>query len=65
MVRNHASNDIDFVPPDKLNVPRNRKAKQPPPDPKLLPSFNPLPIYNKHTYKALKFLPYVDLSNPF
>ena len=64
MVRNYASNDIDFVPPNKLNIPRNRKAKQPPPDPKLL-SFNPLPIYNKRTCRALNLLPYVNPSNPF
>lgn len=65
MGRNRVSNDVDFVQPDQYVVPPNRKAKQPPPDPKPLPHFEPLHIESPHTGGAPNLPPDVDPTDPY
>ena len=60
MVRNYVSNDIDFVQPTQYPISKNRVAKRPPPEPTLLPTFEPLPILNKSQYGQLKLLAYIN-----
>ena len=44
MGRKRSSNDADIVQPDQYIVPKNKKAKIPPPESWPLPEFDPLPI---------------------
>jgi hypothetical protein len=65
MVRNRKSNDIDFVQPTKYpKLPRGF-ARKPPPEPKPLPHFDPLPIINENTYSTPKLLTYINPYNPY
>ena len=48
MVRNYISNDIDLVQPTQYPNSKNWIVKKPPPEPKPLPPFNTLPIFNEN-----------------
>ena len=64
MVHKHASNDIDFVQPTQYTVPKNKVAKKPPPEPELLPHFDPLPMHNENEYGQLKLPANIDNKDP-
>jgi hypothetical protein len=59
-----SSNDADLIQPDYYVIPKNKKAKIPPPEPWPLPEFNPLPINLLFTNSALNILPNVNPTNP-
>jgi len=65
MVRNHISNDIDFVQPTQYIVSKNRVAKKPPPEPEPLPPFNPLPIYNENEYSEPNLPDNINNEDPW
>lgn len=65
MGRNRVSNDVDFVQPDQYVIPPNRKAKQPPPDPKPLPHFEPLHIESPYIGGAPNLPPDVNPTDPY
>jgi Transposase IS4 len=64
MGRKRSSNDADLVQPDQYIVPKNKKAKIPPPDPWPLPDFDPLPIDLPYTDGEPNLPPHVDPTNP-
>ena len=64
MPSNRTSDDIDFVPPTQYLIPPTRKAKQPPPQPWLLPNFEPLHIANFDDYGTPNLPPDLNLHNP-
>ena len=63
MGRKRSSNNAGLVQPDQYIIPKNKKAKIPPPKPWPLPNFNPLPIDFPYTNGAPN-LPHVDPTNP-
>jgi len=63
MGRKRSSNDVDLVQPDQYVVPKNKKAKIPPPEPWPLPNFDPLVIDFPYTDGAPN-LPHVDPTDP-
>ena len=65
MGRNRVSNDADFVQPNQYVVPPNRKTKQPPPNPKPLPHFEPLHIKSPYINKAPNLLPNINPTDPY
>ena len=64
MGRKRTSNNADLVQPDQYIVPKNKRAKIPPPKPWLLPDFNPLPISLLFTNGAPNLPPYIDPTDP-
>jgi len=64
MPTNRTSNDIDFVLPTQYSIPPTRKAKEPPPQPWPLPSFEPLHIANFDDHGTPNLPPDVDLHDP-
>ena len=56
MVRNYISNDIDLMQLTQYIVSKNWIAKKPLLEPKPLPSFNPLSIYNENEYSEPNLL---------
>ena len=64
MGRKRTSNDTDFVKPDQYIVLKYERAKIPPPEPWLLPNFNPFPIDTPYTDGAPNLLLYVDPTDP-
>ena len=63
MGRKRSSNDVNLVQPNQYIVPKNKKAKIPPPEPWPLPNFNPLPIDFPYTDGVLNLL-YIDPTDP-
>ena len=64
MGRKRSSNNTDLVQPNHYIIPKNKKAKIPPPEPQPLPEFNPLPINLPFTNGALNILPDVNPTDP-
>jgi hypothetical protein len=64
MVRNYISNDIDLVQPTQYPISKNRIAKKPLLKPKLLPPFDPLPIFNEDEYGQLKLPENINNKDP-
>ena len=64
MGRKSSSNDADLVQPDQYIVPKNKKAKIPPPESWPLPEFDPLPIDLPYTDGAPNLLLHVDPTDP-
>jgi len=64
MGHKRTSNNVDLVQPKQYIILKNKRAKIPPPEPWLLPDFNPLFINLPHTNSAPNFLPYIDPTNP-
>jgi hypothetical protein len=64
MGRKRTSNDADLVQPEQYIVPKNKRAKIPPPEPWPLPDFNPLPIDLPHTDGAPNLPPHIDPTDP-
>ena len=64
MGRKRSSNDVDLVQPDYYAIPKNKKAKIPPPKPWLLPKFNSLPINLPFTDSAPNIPPNINPTNP-
>jgi hypothetical protein len=60
MPTNRTSNDIDFVPPTQYSIPPTRKAKEPPPQPWPLPSFEPLRVANFDDHGTPNLPPNLD-----
>ena len=63
MVRNRASNDIDFVPYTKRPKRASQKSQKPP-EPWPLPDFKPLPIDNKNIYGKPNLPSNINNSDP-
>jgi hypothetical protein len=63
MGRKRTSNDADLVQPNQYIVPKNKRAKIPPPKPWPLPKFDPLPI-DPPTDGAPNLPPHIDPTNP-
>jgi len=64
MGRKYTSNDADLVQPEQYIIPKNKRAKIPPPEPWPLPDFNPLPIDLPYTDGAPNLLLHIDPTNP-
>jgi len=64
MGHKRTSNDVDLVQPDQYIVPKNKKAKIPPPEPWPLLEFNPLPIDLPLADRALNLPPHIDPTDP-
>ena len=64
MVRNKASNNKDFVPLTQYPQKSKRAKRNPPPKPKHLLSFNPLPLYNDKLLRRPDIPDNIDISNP-
>ena len=64
MGRKRASNNADLVQPKQYIVPKNKRAKIPPPEPWPLLDFNPLSISLPLTNSALNLPPYIDPTDP-
>jgi hypothetical protein len=52
------------VQPEQYIVPKNKRAKIPPPEPWELPDFAPLPIDLPYTDGAPNLPPYIDPTDP-
>jgi hypothetical protein len=65
MLTNRTSDDIDFVPPTQYSIPPTRKAKEPPPQPWPLPSFEPLHIEDFDNHGTPNLPPNLDVHDPF
>ena len=63
MVRNRASNDIDFVPYTQ-HPKRASQKSQKPPELWPLPDFEPLPIENENTYGKPNLPSNINNSDP-
>jgi len=64
MGHKRTSNDVDLVEPNKYIVPKNKKAKNPPPKPWPLPEFEPLLVKRPYTYGAPNLPPNINPANP-
>ena len=64
MGRKRTSNDADLVQPDQYIIPKNKRAKIPPPEPWPLPEFVPLPLNHPFTYGAPNLPPHIDPTDP-
>ena len=65
MPSNRTSNDIDLVQLTQYNVPLNRVAKKPPPEPWELPNFKPLQIDDFDDHSTPNLPPTLDQNDPF
>ena len=64
MVCNYISNDIDLVQLTKYTIFKNWVAKKPLLEPKPLPPFKPLSIYNKNKYSEPNLPDYINNNDP-
>ena len=65
MPSNRARIDADPVQKTQYKVPPNMTAKKPPPEPWLLPEFEPLHINDWDDHGSPNILPNVDTHDPF
>ena len=62
--RKRTSDDADLMQPNQYIVPKNKRAKIPPPEPWELPDFTPLPIDLPYTDGAPNLPPHIDPTDP-